>query len=85
MGLTPVDIHNVRFGRPRIGRRGYSEEEVDALLDLVEGQLASNLEEIGDLRRQNADLMLQLSGIAPDSSRTPQRQDLLNAKEAELR
>ena len=40
MPLTPADVHNVAFSKPPIGKRGYNEDEVDAFLDLVEGELA---------------------------------------------
>jgi DivIVA domain-containing protein len=39
--LTAADIRNVSFSRPPIGKRGYSEDEVDAFLDLVEKRLAN--------------------------------------------
>ena len=39
MALTPADVHNVAFSRPRIGKRGYSEQEVDLFIDLVEQEL----------------------------------------------
>ncbi|MEE4024660.1 DivIVA domain-containing protein [Gordonia sp. PKS22-38] len=34
--LTPDDVHNVAFGRPPIGRRGYNEDQVDSFLDDIE-------------------------------------------------
>ncbi len=37
--MTPDEVHNVAFIKPRIGRRGYDEQEVDAVLDLVEATL----------------------------------------------
>jgi DivIVA domain-containing protein len=37
--LTPEHVHNKVFAKPRIGRRGYNEDEVDAFLDLVEAAL----------------------------------------------
>lgn len=36
MPLTPDDIRNVQFGKPRFGQRGYDPEDVDRLLDDVE-------------------------------------------------
>jgi DivIVA domain-containing protein len=50
MPLTPADVHNVAFKKPPIGKRGYDEEEVDAFLDKVEGELARLIEENNDLR-----------------------------------
>lgn len=38
--LTAEDVRNVKFGMPRVGRRGYNEDDVDAFLDLVESALA---------------------------------------------
>ena len=36
-GVTADQVHEVAFRKPRIGSRGYDEDEVDAFLDLVEG------------------------------------------------
>ncbi|RSM42039.1 DivIVA domain-containing protein [Amycolatopsis balhimycina DSM 5908] len=38
--MTPEEARSVAFGKPRIGRRGYNEDEVDAFLDLVAEALA---------------------------------------------
>jgi DivIVA domain-containing protein len=43
--LTPADIHNMAFKKPPIGKRGYGEEEVDALLDEAEQEMIRLLEE----------------------------------------
>jgi DivIVA domain-containing protein len=37
--LTPVQVRDVAFSKPPIGRRGYNEDEVDAFLDYVEAAL----------------------------------------------
>lgn len=37
--LTAEQVHNVAFGKPPIGKRGYNEDEVDAFLDVVEAAL----------------------------------------------
>jgi len=50
MPLTPADVHNVVFKKPPIGKRGYDEDEVDAFLDVVEGELARLIEENNELR-----------------------------------
>src|ERR1700738_4112603 len=52
MPLTPADVHNVAFSKPPIGKRGYNEDEVDAFLDLVEGELTRLIEENSDLRQR---------------------------------
>src|SRR4051812_13150940 len=50
MPLTPADVHNVVFKKPPIGKRGYDEDEVDAFLDVVEGELSRLIEENNELR-----------------------------------
>lgn len=37
--LTAEQVHNVAFGKPPLGVRGYNEDEVDAFLDVVEAAL----------------------------------------------
>jgi DivIVA domain-containing protein len=37
--LTPADVRNVVFSKPTLGKRGYNEDEVDALLDRVHAKL----------------------------------------------
>jgi DivIVA domain-containing protein len=37
--VTAVDVHTVAFCKPPFGKRGYNEEEVDALLERVEATL----------------------------------------------
>lgn len=61
MPLTPADVHNVAFSKPPIGKRGYNEDEVDAFLDLVEGELARLVEENNDLRQRMDELDQQLA------------------------
>jgi DivIVA domain-containing protein len=48
--LKPVDVRNVAFGKPPIGRRGYDEAEVDAFLDRVEQTLSQLYHEVALLR-----------------------------------
>jgi DivIVA domain-containing protein len=38
--LTVGDVHNVAFSKPPFGQRGYNEDEVDAVLEVVERRLA---------------------------------------------
>lgn len=33
--MTPDEVRVFCFGKPRFGRRGYNEDEVDAFLDLI--------------------------------------------------
>ncbi|MBJ7398945.1 DivIVA domain-containing protein [Mycolicibacterium sp.] len=60
MPLTPADVHNVAFSKPPIGKRGYNEDEVDAFLDLVEGELTRLVEENADLRQRVSELDSEL-------------------------
>ncbi|RBY94883.1 cell division protein DivIVA [Blastococcus sp. TBT05-19] len=41
-GMTAEDVHSVVFGKPPLGKgRGYDEDQVDELLDRIEGTLRS--------------------------------------------
>ena len=37
--MTANDVRQIRFSRPPIGKRGYNEQQVDDLLDLIEAEL----------------------------------------------
>lgn len=50
MSLTPADIHNTEFTRASLGRRGYDENDVDALLDEATAEMIRLLEENDTLR-----------------------------------
>ncbi|MEV6493657.1 DivIVA domain-containing protein [Actinoplanes sp. NPDC051633] len=52
MPLTPADIHHAEFGKASLGRRGYDEEQVDALLDAVSQEMTELLDEKELLQRQ---------------------------------
>jgi DivIVA domain-containing protein len=52
MPLTPADIHNMNFKKSALGRRGYDEEQVDALLDAVTLEMIELLEKNELLREQ---------------------------------
>lgn len=52
MPLTPADIHNMAFKKSTLGRRGYDEEQVDALLDAVSIEMIQLLEKNDALRAQ---------------------------------
>jgi DivIVA domain-containing protein len=52
MPMMPADVANVAFSRPPLGTRGYDEDQVDALLDLVEAELAQLIQENTDLRNR---------------------------------
>ncbi|MET8799092.1 DivIVA domain-containing protein [Nocardia sp. NPDC004568] len=38
--MTPEEVHQITFARAPFGRRGYREQDVDELLDLVAAALA---------------------------------------------
>jgi DivIVA domain-containing protein len=71
MPLTPADVHNVAFSKPPIGKRGYNEDEVDAFLDLVEGELTRLIEENSDLRQRVAELEHELTGASSGAGASP--------------
>src|SRR5271167_2403371 len=71
MPLTPADVHNVAFSKPPIGKRGYNEDEVDAFLDLVEGELTRLIEENSDLRQRVAELEQELAGARSGAGVSP--------------
>jgi DivIVA domain-containing protein len=56
MPLTPADVRNKQFSTTRL-RPGYDEEEVDAFLDEVEGELDRLIQENEELRAKLAELL----------------------------
>jgi DivIVA domain-containing protein len=50
--LTPAEIHNVEFQKASLGKRGYDEEQVDALLDEATREMIRLLEENDVLQRR---------------------------------
>ncbi|MCX0272233.1 DivIVA domain-containing protein [Nocardia rhamnosiphila] len=38
--MTPEDVHRITFAQAPFGRRGYREQDVDELLDLIAAALA---------------------------------------------
>jgi DivIVA domain-containing protein len=78
VSLTPADIHNAAFGKATLGKRGYDEEQVDALLDEVSMEMISLLEE-------NAELERQTGGATPvNGAADPEAEARLAATIAEL-
>lgn len=68
MPLTPTDVINVAFSKPPLGKRGYSGDEVDAFLDLVESELTRLIKENTALRKQ---IDLHERVAAADAKRNP--------------
>jgi DivIVA domain-containing protein len=71
MPLSPVDVRNVAFRKPPIGRRGYHEDEVDVFLDVVGAELARLIEENNDLRNQVRQLNQSRRTAPVDTARNP--------------
>jgi DivIVA domain-containing protein len=70
MPLTPADIHNMEFKKSSLGKRGYDEEEVDALLDAVTGEMIQLMEENDALREQvhRTDASVTTRIVVPDGA-----------------
>jgi DivIVA domain-containing protein len=85
MALTPADVHNVAFSRARVGKRGYSEQEVDLFIDLVEQELIRHIEEDAELRHRNAELRNRDGGLKKREAELAQREAVLYEHESELR
>ena len=71
MTLTPADLHNVAFARALLGKRGYSEQEVDLFIDLVEEGLTRQIE----LHQLEADLAEQEAELIKHEAEVRQRDD----------
>ena len=84
MALTPADVHNIAFSRPRIGKRGYNEQEVDLFIDLVEQELIRHLEAEGELRSRNAELRNRDGGLQKREAELCQREAALQQHERDV-
>jgi DivIVA domain-containing protein len=94
MALTPADVHNVAFSRPRIGKRGYNEQELtrhltaDAQLRNLNGerrqQKAGLAEREAKLGQQGTPLPRQIAQLRHREARVAQREAQLEQREAEL-
>jgi DivIVA domain-containing protein len=62
-GLTPADLHNVRFTRASMMRPGYVDSEVDRVLARVAEELGRLYAEKAALRDQVRSLQAQLDGV----------------------
>jgi DivIVA domain-containing protein len=61
--LTPADLHNVRFTRGSMLHPGYSDEEVDRLLNRVGEELGRLYAEKAELRDRVHALQAQVDGV----------------------
>ena len=62
-GITPADLHNVRFTRASMMRPGYVEGEVDRVLSRVAEELGRLYAEKAALRDQVRSLQAQIDGV----------------------
>jgi DivIVA domain-containing protein len=62
-GLTPADLHNVRFTRASMLRPGYVDAEVDRVLSRVAEELGRLYSEKAALRDQVRSLQAQVDGV----------------------
>jgi DivIVA domain-containing protein len=85
MALTPADVHNVAFSRPRIGKRGYNEQEVDLFIDLVEQELARHVTADAQLRKLNAELRNRIAAVKKRERELAEREAKLVEREGVLR
>jgi DivIVA domain-containing protein len=85
MALTPADVHNVAFSRASIGKRGYSEQEVDLFIDLVEQELIRHIEEDAELRHRNAELRNRDGGLKKREAELARREAAIHEHESEVR
>ena len=74
MPLTPEDVRNKQFTTVRL-REGYDEDEVDAFLDEVEGELTRLLRENEDLRAKLAAATRAAAQNQQQGMRKPEPQD----------
>jgi DivIVA domain-containing protein len=77
MPLTPADIHNMAFKKPPIGKRGYDEESVDALLDEAGQELIRLIEENDLLRSRIGDDPSVPAGPSPLQDQQREFSDLV--------
>jgi DivIVA domain-containing protein len=81
MALTPTDVRNVGFSKPPLGKRGYSEDEVDAFLDLVCAELTRLIDENNELRKQLDQRDRQLRAATVEQVRPPAKVQTPPARE----
>ena len=65
--LTPAEVRATVFSRPPLGKRGYSEDEVDQFLDRVEAELIDLHDQIAHLRQQTHGAEPRFAPIVEDT------------------
>jgi DivIVA domain-containing protein len=78
-GLTPADLHNVRFTRASMMRPGYVDSEVDRVLSRVAEELGRLYAEKAALRDQVRSLQAQVDGIVVPEAPSEQAVRILSS------
>jgi DivIVA domain-containing protein len=78
-GLTPADLHNVRFTRASMMRPGYVDTEVDRVLARVGEELGRLYAEKAALRDQVRSLQAQLDGVVVPEAPSEQAVRILSS------
>ena len=78
-GLTPADLHNVRFTRGTMLRPGYVDSEVDRVLSRVAEELGRLYAEKAALRDQVRSLQAQVDGIVVPEAPSEQAVRILSS------
>jgi DivIVA domain-containing protein len=78
-GLTPADLHNVRFTRASMMRPGYVDSEVDRVLARVAEELGRLYAEKAALRDQVRSLQAQVDGVVVPEAPSEQALRILSS------
>jgi DivIVA domain-containing protein len=78
-GLTPADLHNVRFTRASMLRPGYVDSEVDRVLSRVAEELGRLYAEKAALRDQVRSLQAQVDGVVMPEAPSEQAVRILSS------
>jgi len=78
-GLTPADLHNVRFTRASMLHPGYVESEVDRVLSRVAEELGRLYSEKAALRDQVRSLQAQVDGVVVPEAPSEQAVRILSS------
>jgi DivIVA domain-containing protein len=78
-GLTPADLHNVRFTRASMLRPGYVDSEVDRVLSRVAEELGRLYAEKAALRDQVRSLQAQVDGVVIQEAPSDQAVRILSS------
>ena len=77
-GISPADLHNVRFTRAPLLRPGYVDAEVDRMMHRVAEELARHIAEKAQLRDQVRALQAQVEGVSAQEAPSEQAVRILS-------